>query len=477
MRPRGSRRHALTLACLLACVGALPAFAHDLLPLLVLQASPRPYAAEQALRQLEEGDFEGAVATLQRGLDQPDLSDDELAELYRVLGLAQLYLGREGQAREAYEKLLQAQPDYELPAHEAPKIRRLYARIKEDIKGRRVRPVTLRVEAPATVEAGGPVAIDVRVQDLALGSRPRLYYRRAGRQSFSSVDFKRDPEDREHYRALIPSFELPVEESRYEVEYYVEVADAAQRRLAGRGDALNPEVLVIEPRGAFAAAQGPAWYQTPWPYVVGGAVVVGVAAGRGPGHVAAADRDRHPHRAGAVMRDACAGLAGGGGDAGAGRCGPGEESLPLGFVLQLSAQAAVPLEQIAAFEVGAVRGLPNNDCLPLRLPAGGAPRAGGLPAGGRRRGAAGAARRAGGGTAHRALHPLAVGGRPAAARGLRAGGRGHQPARPGARCGRPLPGLRVRVRGPGHHLLGAVRRRTAELNLHESYTACQPILP
>jgi tetratricopeptide (TPR) repeat protein len=279
MRPRGTRRHALRLACLLACVGAAPAVAQGLVPLLILQAAPRPYAAEQALRQLEDGDFEGAVATLQRGLDQPDLSDEELAELYRVLGLAQLYLGREDQAREAYEKLLQAQPDYELPQHEAPKIRALYARIKEDIKRRRVRPVTLAVEPPAEVEGGGPAVIEATVKELALGSRPRLYYRRAGRQSFSSVDFKRDPENRERYRALIPSFELPLEESRYEVEYYVEVADAAQRRLAGRGDALNPEVLVVEPRGGLAAAHGPAWYQTPWPYVIGGAVVVGVAAG------------------------------------------------------------------------------------------------------------------------------------------------------------------------------------------------------
>jgi tetratricopeptide (TPR) repeat protein len=278
MLPTGSLRVALTVGTLLV---ALPVQAAPPLPspLFMMGQVQRPRAATEALRQLEEGDFEGAVSTLERGLNQQDLSDDELAEMYRVLGLAQLYLGREAQAREAYEKLLQAQPDYELPQHEAPKIRAIYARIKEDIKQRRVRPVTITLDAPAEAEGGTPVRVEVHVKDLALGSRPRLYYRRAGRQSFNSVEFERNPEDREHWAAQIPSYELPLTDTRYEVEYYVEVADAAQRRLAGRGDALMPLVLVVTPRGGLRQAEATPFFQTPWPYVIGGVVVAGVVAG------------------------------------------------------------------------------------------------------------------------------------------------------------------------------------------------------
>lgn len=277
MHPSVSLRVILTLACLLSSGPALSASLPPLTPALL--GAARPAAAERALRLLEDGDFEGAVDTLQRGLNQQDLSDDELAEMYRVLGLAQLYLGREEEARESYEKLLQAQPDYELPEYEAPKIRALYARIKDDIKKRRVRPVTLSLEVPEATEGGGPVLVVANVKDLALGSKPRLYYRRAGRQSFNSVDFTRDQQDRERFTAQIPSYELPIPDTRYEVEYYVEVADAAQRRLAGRGDALQPLVLNVLPRGGTQEVAATPFFQTPWPYVIGGVVVAGVVAG------------------------------------------------------------------------------------------------------------------------------------------------------------------------------------------------------
>ena len=75
---------------------------------------------QRALKQLEDGDFDRAVETLERGLSRPDLTDAQLVEMYRLLGLASLYLGREEKAREAYEKLLQAMPDYELPRATSP---------------------------------------------------------------------------------------------------------------------------------------------------------------------------------------------------------------------------------------------------------------------------------------------------------------------------------------------------------------------
>src|SRR5690606_40536504 len=131
-----------------------------------------------------------------------------------------------------YEKLLQAQPDYELPQHEAPKIRAIYARIKEDIKQRRVRPVTITLDAPAEAEGGTPVRVEVHVKDLALGSRPRLYYRRAGRQSFNAVEFERNPEDRAHSAAQIPSYEPRLPDSRAGAEYHGAEAGRARRRPA-----------------------------------------------------------------------------------------------------------------------------------------------------------------------------------------------------------------------------------------------------
>ncbi len=249
-------------------------------PLLFQAAPVRPEIA-RAQEQISDGDFEEAVKTLEAGLDAPDVTDDQLVELYRLLGLTSLYLGDEARAREAYEMLLQARPDYELPRTAPPKIRKLYARIKEDIKNRRVRPVTLRVDPIPDAGGGTPVRVEAVIQDMALGARARLFYRRAGAQAYSSVDFTREDRARkERFTATLPAYELPAAASAYEVEYYFEVADAAQRRLAGRGDAFNPLIFQVAPEPGTVATPGERpWYKSPWLWVAVGAVAVAGTAG------------------------------------------------------------------------------------------------------------------------------------------------------------------------------------------------------
>ncbi|MBI3186187.1 MAG: hypothetical protein HYZ28_28960 [Myxococcales bacterium] len=249
----------------------------------VAAVSPELPELARAQEQLEAGDFEEAVKTLQAGLSQPDTTDEQLVELYRLLGLAQLYLGNEEKARDAFEKLLQARPDFELPKTEPPKIRGLYARIKEDIRKRRVRPVTISLRQIGDSPADAPIEVAARIDDLALGAKAKLYYRRAGAQAYSSVDFVRHKASKEEYRSVVPAYELTSEGRAYEMEYYVEVADAAQRRLAGRGDPFNPlRFQVLAPQsggGQKPMPQGGGWYENPWVWVGVGAVAAGATAG------------------------------------------------------------------------------------------------------------------------------------------------------------------------------------------------------
>lgn len=268
----------LTL-CLALAASAAPRL--PLAPTGLGQVVPKNEAIEKASQQVDEGDFEDAVRTLTRGFDQPDLTDDQLAEMYRLAGLAHLYLGNEEKARDAFEKLLQARPDYELPRATPPKIRALYGRIKDDIRKRRVRPVTLTLTPAPDVDGGAPLDVEARIEDMALGAKAKLFYRRAGAQGFSSTDFVRGKADRTAYLATIPAFELPSEETSYEIEYYVEVADAAQRRLAGRGDSYNPLTFQVAARHV---AQGPAveavpLYKSPWLWLGIGVVVAGATTG------------------------------------------------------------------------------------------------------------------------------------------------------------------------------------------------------
>jgi tetratricopeptide (TPR) repeat protein len=249
------------------------------------QPQPRLPELDKASEQVDSGDFEEAVKTLNQALAQPDLTDDQLAEAYRLLGLAHLYLGNEDSARLAFEKLLQARPDYELPKSAPPKIRSLYARIKDDVRKRRVKPVTLTFDAPSQVAGGEPLRLKVHVEDLALGARPRLFFRRGGKEAYSSVDLVKDKGTKTEFTATVPAFELLEEAEAYAVEYYLEVADAAQRRLAGKGDAFNPSSFKVKAHEQVAAAppttEAPsAWYKSPWLWVgLGVAVAAGVTTG------------------------------------------------------------------------------------------------------------------------------------------------------------------------------------------------------
>jgi tetratricopeptide (TPR) repeat protein len=259
------------------------AFARPVFPgPLLFQLGPTNAEISRAQEQIEQGDFEEAVKTLQAGLDAPDVTDDQLVELYRLLGLASLYLGDEARAREAYERLLQARPDFELPRNAPPKLRQLYARIKEDIKSRRVRPVTLLVDPIPDPTGGEPVQVDARIENMALGAKAKLFFRRAGDEAYSSVDFVRARGTKDRYQTTLPAYELPSEANPYEVEYYFEVADAAQRRLAGRGDSFHPLIFQVMPRQAAGqtaeASSGRPWYKSPWLWVGVGAVVVGGTA-------------------------------------------------------------------------------------------------------------------------------------------------------------------------------------------------------
>lgn len=281
---KGSDVRWLMLLCLVATgARAEGSWAGDvpLAATVLSQVVPKNEAIAKASEQVDDGDFEDAVKTLEKGLEQPDLTDDQLVELYRLLGLSLLYLGNEEKARDAFEKLLQARPDYELPKTAPPKIRSLYARIKDDIRKRRVRPVTLTVDAVPDVDGGAAVVVPARIEDMALGAKAKLFFRRAGVQAFSSVDFAREKGSKVDYAATIPAFELPAEEASWDMEYYVEVADAAQRRLAGRGDAYNPLSFrvvshAVEPPPVVEARP---WYKNPWVWVGIGAGAAAVTTG------------------------------------------------------------------------------------------------------------------------------------------------------------------------------------------------------
>lgn len=245
------------------------------------QVAPLPAALnpliDKAQKQMDAGDFESAVGTLNNALADPDNTDEALGAIYRMLGVSHLYLDDERKARGAFERLLQVQPDYDLPGETPPKLREIYRRIKEDIRKGRVKPVRLAHERVAAAAAGKPLEIAAAIQDLPLGAKARLYYRRAGTEHYSAVDMPR-PRRGDRFGAVIPAYDLA---ANTPMQYYVEVADAAQRRLAGAGDPMVPitlQVVAADAVGPTRPETDDAWYNKGAVWAIAGGVTVAAAA-------------------------------------------------------------------------------------------------------------------------------------------------------------------------------------------------------
>ena len=244
-------------------------------------AAPPPSAVnpkiDQAQRQMDAAEFEGAAATLNEALADPDNTTEALATIYRMLGNCYLYLDDQAKARSAFERLLQVQPDYELPATAPPKLRAIYQRIKEDIGRGRVKPVRLTYEHIPSAPADRALPIAADIGDMPLGGRARVYYRKAGTEGYSSIDMKRKPKT-DTFTATLPAFELT---GGITVEYYMEVSDAAQRRVAGAGDPLEPlHFQVVAPSQATPAKPADdSGVSAPTVLaIIGGVILVGAAA-------------------------------------------------------------------------------------------------------------------------------------------------------------------------------------------------------
>jgi hypothetical protein len=209
-------------------------------------------------------------------LGSPDNSDAILVQIYELQGTAYLFLGREDKARYSFERLLQAEPDYQLPKTTSNKIRALFEQVRAERK-----PVKLTHTPLATARPGERLDVRAQVADLPAGAKTRLYYRRAGTEAYSSTSFSAEGAD---YVARIPAFELPAEDSEYALEYIP--GDRRRRRAAAwrgratrsrrcasasrrgrspppagrpggrRGRGLVPEVVGVDPRGAVAVGAG-----------------------------------------------------------------------------------------------------------------------------------------------------------------------------------------------------------------------------
>lgn len=229
--------------------------------------------------QFEDQQYEESIQTLSGALLRPNNTPAQKVEIYRLLALNYITLGRTQEADNAVRGLLVAQPDYQLPATESPRFREFFAKSREkwEAEGRpglvketpTAKPITLKHGSPSQGEEGKSIDLTAKIEDPdARAASVKLWFRAGSKGDFeqANADIEGDS-----VRASIPgaSVKPPV------MDYYFEILDAAGGVIASRGDAQSPLRIPVPDKSG-----GGGWVL---PVVIGGSIlgaaaIVGVLA-------------------------------------------------------------------------------------------------------------------------------------------------------------------------------------------------------
>jgi hypothetical protein len=222
--------------------------------------------------QFDEQQYEESIQTLSAALLRPDNTAEQRVEIYRVLALDYITLGRKDEAENAVRGLLVQRPDYSIPAEESPRFRDFFAdaRAKWDAEGRpglaaaesAGKPVVFKHSAPTEGVAGTAIEVRARLVDPDKRTQGiRCFVRAGGKGRFTEI--------KASLNANLIRFTIPGSSVKPPlVDYYFEALDTRGRMIANQGDANAPLRIAIPERS------GGGWVL---PVAIGGGVL-GAAA-------------------------------------------------------------------------------------------------------------------------------------------------------------------------------------------------------
>ncbi|MBK9030177.1 MAG: hypothetical protein IPL61_02360 [Myxococcales bacterium] len=190
---------------------------------------------------------------------------------WELIALARFIDGDEGGARDAFERLLEADPGFQLrDTSGSPRIRRFFDQIRaEVVPAGAAGDVDLEHAAPRGATAGNRLELDVRATRGADAVRAVVVlHRRLGALAYAEQPARAAGDER--WRAAVP---LPGARAPYVLEYYLEARGAAGAVLARVASPDAPLSLRVAPGGI---GRDKAWYGR-W-YVIAGAAVLAAGA-------------------------------------------------------------------------------------------------------------------------------------------------------------------------------------------------------
>ena len=270
-RPR--RALAVTVALTSIIAGLAPARA-DGHPPRVAGPSPGQQVADRVARGealFADQEYQAAIKTLTPVTRDRAASRAQRVRAWEVIALARFILGDEAGARDAFERVLELDPGFQLrDSSGSPRIRAFFDRLRREVvPGAATGDIDLEHAAPAGATAGGRLELEVRVsRGATLVHDVAIVYRALGVLTYREAGARAAGADR--WRAAIT---LPAARERGTFEYYVVARAGDGVELARIAAPDTPLTIAVAPGGSPGRRP---WYGR-W-YVIAGVALVAAGA-------------------------------------------------------------------------------------------------------------------------------------------------------------------------------------------------------
>ncbi len=224
----------------------------------------------QAAKQIDDADFEGALATLQLAEAHKNADPAIKVEVLHRLGEVNVLLDRPDAAQDAFARLFELAPGYTAPAEDPPSVREAFARAQKTYAASHTPiQVALAGAPPSGFMPGKDVPVSAAIAGMREPLEAKVYVRAAPGAPYEAKPLAHDAGDT--YTSALPAslFNAPGDSA----EFYVAVLDARGEIAASAGTADKPFKAVAR------AATPPAPIYTRWWFWAGaGGLVVAAAA-------------------------------------------------------------------------------------------------------------------------------------------------------------------------------------------------------
>lgn len=226
-------------------------------------------------------EYDTALEALAMAEAETGATDEQLARILALRGTIFCLQGDLAHARGVYTRLLTLSPGYRLPEEHTPRAAEFLEQVRAETAG----PPEIDHSPPRSFRPGEAMEIRAEVRNVTPDHSVRLFFRRRGDRSYSSVDMTLEEGDR--FAAAIPAFAALGGDEVGVVEYFIVVA-IGDERLANAGTPRRPmSFSVARAQGSGRPDRGHSeadvtsrwWFWT----AIGAAAAVALGVGLGLG--------------------------------------------------------------------------------------------------------------------------------------------------------------------------------------------------